>query len=93
MIPSSSSIYSSALISLLAPSAGASVDCCEEHLSLIGPGRLAVEAPGGQAEGRVWRRRHGVEKEAVGYLCTSSTEEPTLEASTCTGERAPHWSQ
>lgn len=50
---------------------------------------MAVEAPGGQAEGRVWRRRHGVEKEAVGYLCTRSTEEPTLEASTCTGERAP----
>lgn len=91
MIPSS--IYSSALLRLLAPSAGASFDCYEERLSLIGPGRLAVEAPGGQAEGRVWQHRHGVEKEAIRCLCTCTTEEPTLEASTCTGERALHWSQ
>lgn len=88
MIPSSSSFYSSALVGPLAPSAGASVDCYEERLSLIGPGRLAVDAPGEQAEGRVWQHRHGVEKEAFRYLCTRSTEEPTLEASTCTGERA-----
>ncbi len=57
---------------------------------MIGPGGLAAEAPGGEAEGGVWRRCHGVEEEAVwniGRLCTRSAEEPALEATAArTGE-------
>lgn len=53
---------------------------------MIGPGGLAVEAPGGQAEGRVRRRRHGGEEEAVRQLRPRSAEEPALEAAVRTGE-------
>lgn len=55
---------------------------------MIGPGGLAVEAPGGQAEGGVRRRRHGGEEEAVRQLRTRSAEEPALEAAVRAGERA-----
>lgn len=55
--------------------------------SLIGPGGLAAEAPGGKAEGGVRRRRHGAEEEAVGERRPGSAEEPALEASTYTGGR------
>lgn len=53
---------------------------------MIGPGGLAVEAPGGQVKGGVRGRRHGGEKEAVWQLRTGPAEEPALEAATCTGE-------
>lgn len=53
---------------------------------MIGLGGLAVEAPGGQAEGGVRRRRHGGEEEAVRQLRPRSAEEPALEAAACTGE-------
>lgn len=71
---------------LLAPPAGNAGPCCSQFLSVIGPGGLAVEAPGGQVEGGIRRRRHGGEKEAVWQLRTGPTEEPALEAATCTGE-------
>lgn len=54
--------------------------------SVIGPGGLAVETPGGQAEGGVWGRGHGGEEEAVRQLCARSAEEPSLEAAARSGE-------
>lgn len=60
---------------------------------MIGPGGLAVEAPGGEAEGGVRRRRHGGEEEAVGNirrLCARSAEKPALETAASTGELPRH---
>jgi len=61
----------------------------QELWSVIGPGGLAVEAPGGEAEGGVRRRCADVEEEAVWNvrrLRTRSAEKPALEAAACTGE-------
>lgn len=61
--------------------------------SVIGPGGLAAETPGGEAEGGVWRCRPGGEEEAVwnGWrLCTSPAEEPALEATSRTGKLPRH---
>lgn len=84
--PSSPPALLLALLWLQAPPAGARADCCTELSSLVGPGGLAAEAPGGEAEGGVWRRRHGAEEEAGRELGPCSAEEPALAASTCTGE-------
>lgn len=77
------------------PDAGVAVSALtgSAFLSVIGPGGLAAEAPGGEAEGGVWRRRHGGEKEAVRQLRTGSAEEPALEAAARAGElhRADHF--
>ena len=54
---------------------------------MIGPGGLAAEAPGGEAEGGVRRRGHGGEKEAVWQLRAGSAEEPALEAAAAGGAR------
>lgn len=59
---------------------------CTRFSPLIGPGGLAAEAPGEQAEGGVRRRGHGVEEEAVGQLCSGAAEEPSLEAAVRSGE-------
>lgn len=56
---------------------------------MIGPGGLAVEAPGGEAEGGVGRRRHGGEEEADGNgrrLRARPAEKPALEAAARAGE-------
>lgn len=62
------------------------VHYCLRLSSLIGPGGLAVETPGGEAEGGVWGRGPGGEEEAVRQLCTCSAEEPSLEAAARSGE-------
>lgn len=68
-----------------APPAGAA---SPEHLwSLIGPGGLAAEAPGEQAEGGVRGRGHGAEEASVGQRGPRSSEEPALEAPPRPGER------
>lgn len=56
--------------------------------SVIGPGGLAAEAPGGEAEGGDWQRGAGAEEEAVRRLWrlrSCSAEEPALEAAARTG--------
>lgn len=56
---------------------------------MIGPGGLAVERPGGEAEGGVWGRRPGGEEEAgwnIRRLRSRSAEEPALETAASTGE-------
>lgn len=70
------------------------VNECSEFWSVIGPGGLAVEAPGGEAEGGVWSRRAGGEEEAVGnvrQLRTRSAEKPALETAAPTGELPAFW--
>lgn len=55
---------------------------------MFGPGGLAAEAPGGEAEGGVWQRGPAGEEEAtwdVWRLCTSPSEEPALEAAARSG--------
>lgn len=58
---------------------------------MIGSGGLAAEAPGGEAEGGVWKCHPGGEEEAVRdvrRLRTCSSEKPALEAAARTGERS-----
>lgn len=60
-----------------------------EFSSVIGPGGLAVETAGGEAEGGVWGHRPGGEEEAGGNirrLRSRSAEEPALETAASAGE-------
>lgn len=61
---------------------------------MIGPGGLAAEAPGGEAEGGVWKCHPGGKEEAIRdlrQLCTCSAEKPALETAARAGglPRAP----
>lgn len=61
----------------------------QELCSVIGPGGLAAEEPGGEAEGGVRRRLPGGEEEAgwnVRVLRAGPAEKPALEAAAHTGE-------
>lgn len=80
------SSYEELAFSTASPFLAAPPTSCSRCSPLIGPGGLAAEAPGEQTEGGVRRRRHGVEEEAVGQLCSGTAEEPSLEAAVRSGE-------